>query len=65
MQGSQQVGNVVLIQGEGPCVPCMLEGCDRHVASHSACLQRLSAETVIRAAGALLEPAQRAAAALD
>ena len=65
MQGSQHVGNVVLIQGQGACVPCMQEGCDRHLASQSACLQQLSPDTVIRAAGTLLEPAQRPAAVLD
>lgn len=65
MHGSQHVGNVILIQGTGACVPCMLEGCERHVESESACLQWLRAETVIRAAGALLEPAQRSVAALD
>jgi hypothetical protein len=43
----------------------MQEGCDRHLASQSACLQQLSPETVIRAAGTLLEPAQRPAAVLD
>lgn len=48
-RGSGQVNNVCLIQGqtETDCVPCQLEGCDRHRDSHSACLDRLSAERVI------------------
>ncbi len=46
-QGSQQYGNVYLIQGSGDCVPCHLEGCDRHLNSHSRCLQELPAAAVI------------------
>ncbi|MCQ8128208.1 glycosyltransferase family 9 protein [Methylomonas rivi] len=47
--GTQQVGNVYLIQGqtEQGCMPCQLEGCERHRNSHSACLDRLSASRVI------------------
>lgn len=47
--GSQQLGNVHLIQGnsERNCVPCQLEGCERHRSSHSACLDNLSSEKVI------------------
>jgi heptosyltransferase-3 len=58
--GSQRQGNVFLIQGEAPCapgVPCLLEGCERHVASYSECLQQLPAQRVIRAAEDLLSPA--------
>jgi heptosyltransferase-3 len=39
----------VLLQGEGDCVPCMEEGCDRHNASLSDCLQNLPAARVIAA----------------
>jgi heptosyltransferase III len=53
--GSQRSGNVVLIQGQGACVPCLLEGCDRNIASFSDCLQELAAEKVIAAAEALLQ----------
>jgi len=49
MKGTQRVNNVVLMQGEGDCVPCMEEGCDRHNASLSACLQNLPAARVIAA----------------
>ncbi len=45
--GNQRRGNVQLVQGPGPCVPCKLEGCDRHINSDSACLQAISAEVVI------------------
>ena len=48
-RGTQQVGNVVLVQGEGDCVPCHEEGCDRHRQSESRCLADLRSEVVIRA----------------
>lgn len=53
-QGSQRQGNVFLLQGEGACVPCLGEGCDRHIKSLSECLQRLPAHRVIRAAETML-----------
>jgi heptosyltransferase-3 len=49
MRGTQRVNNVVLLQGEGDCVPCMEEGCERHNGSLSACLQNLPAARVIDA----------------
>ena len=58
MRGTQQVNNVVLVQGEGICVPCREEGCDRHNASLSDCLQQLSAASVIAALQALLNKRQ-------
>lgn len=46
----QRVNNVVIIQGkEFPCVPCYEEGCDRHVKSHSKCLQELDSQVVLEA----------------
>lgn len=53
--GSQRQGNVYLLQGGGDCVPCMHEGCDRHVDSLSECLQQLPATRVIEAAALMLE----------
>jgi heptosyltransferase-3 len=47
--GTQAMGNVQLVQGSGACVPCMAEGCDRHVASFSDCLQQLQLPAVIAA----------------
>jgi lipopolysaccharide heptosyltransferase III len=47
--GTQQVGNVVLVQGAGDCVPCHEEGCDHHRQSKSHCLEELAGATVIRA----------------
>ncbi|MGZ5008245.1 MAG: putative lipopolysaccharide heptosyltransferase III [Methylobacter sp.] len=44
--GSRRINNIDLIQGEGDCVPCHLEGCDRHRQSRSACLDTLSPERV-------------------
>lgn len=54
MRGTQFVGNVALVQGAGACVPCLQEGCARHVMSESVCLQMLPAAAVIEAAGKLL-----------
>jgi heptosyltransferase-3 len=45
--GTQRVNNVTLIQGKAACAPCFNEGCDRHVASFSDCLQQLPASKVI------------------
>lgn len=53
-RGSQRQGNVFLIQGEGDCVPCLHEGCDRHINSLSDCLQTLPVTRVIQAAEAML-----------
>ena len=57
-RGSGRHGNVHLLQGESEhgCVPCLLEGCERHVDSGSECLRTLTAERVIAAAEALLTP---------
>ncbi len=44
--GCQIVNNITLLQGEKSCVPCHLEGCDRHQGSRSVCLDILSPERV-------------------
>jgi len=56
LHGSSRQGNVWLIQGEAPegCVPCLLEGCDRHLDSDSRCLLGISVERVRTAARDLL-----------
>jgi heptosyltransferase-3 len=48
--GDQRVNRVRLIQGRARCVPCMNEGCERHVESASDCLTHLSPQVVIAAA---------------
>jgi heptosyltransferase-3 len=53
-KGTQRVGNVLLMQGEGDCVPCHQEGCDRHRLSKSRCLEELSPRAVIEGVDALL-----------
>jgi heptosyltransferase-3 len=58
MHGTQRVGNVFLVQGETHCVPCLLEGCERHIGSLSDCLQHMPARRVIDALQAMLEMAQ-------
>jgi heptosyltransferase-3 len=47
--GAQTVNNVCLIQGQEQqgCVPCQLEGCERHRESRSACLDNLTSNRVI------------------
>jgi heptosyltransferase-3 len=50
----QKVNNVTLLQGLGDCVPCRLEGCDRHPNSQSKCLDELPANRVIEAIKVLL-----------
>lgn len=54
MKGSRRVGNVWLLQGEGECVPCRQEGCDRHRESRSRCLEELPLNRVLRALQDLL-----------
>ena len=47
--GSQSAGNVRLVQGQAVCVPCGLEGCQRHIESTSDCLTTLAPERVTEA----------------
>ena len=53
--GSDLHGNVFLLQGVADCVPCMLEGCERHEDSPSACLDEMPVGRVIAAAQRLLD----------
>lgn len=53
--GSQRSGNVRLVQGPGDCVPCGLEGCDRHIKSASRCLQELKVDDVYQAIHGFIE----------
>jgi heptosyltransferase-3 len=46
----QRRGNVRLVQHVHPCTPCQKEGCERHLDSHSACLDDLTAGQVLAAA---------------
>lgn len=57
LRGSRTVNNVTLLQGVNArgCVPCLLEGCERHVASRSDCLDEMPAERVIEAVRRVLE----------
>jgi heptosyltransferase-3 len=55
--GSQQRNNVYLLQGSGMCVPCLQEGCDKHIRSRSRCLENLSVQSVIDAVR-LMTPSQ-------
>jgi len=46
--------NVWLVQHPLPCLPCQEEGCERHVASFSKCLDGLAPAQVLRAVDAAL-----------
>jgi len=54
-KGDQHINNVYLVQGEGDCVPCDLEGCDRHQRSRSQCLDNLSPDRINRLVRQLLD----------
>jgi lipopolysaccharide heptosyltransferase III len=45
----QHRGNVWLVQHAFPCTPCQLEGCERKLGSHSACMDNLNVEKVLSA----------------
>jgi heptosyltransferase-3 len=45
----QRRGNVWLVQNPLPCLPCQNEGCERHIDSHSRCLDELAAQQVLAA----------------
>ena len=51
----QRRGNVWLIQNPLPCMPCMLEGCERHIASRSTCLDELAPEQALAAVDQALQ----------
>jgi len=42
--------NVRVIQAALPCVPCQLEGCERHINSRSDCLEKINASVILEAA---------------
>lgn len=43
----QRQGNVSILQGITPCVPCQGEGCERHRNSRSVCLDEMPASRVL------------------
>ena len=53
----QQVGNVTIVQGSQPCVPCGRAGCEDHRQSRSDCLQSITPQQVFAAAMRILQPA--------
>lgn len=44
---TQRVGRVILLQGPNECVPCTMEGCERHRDSRSDCLVGITPERVL------------------
>ncbi len=54
LRGTQRAHNVVLLQGDGDCVPCMKEGCEQHTSSLSDCMQNLPTARAIAALRELL-----------
>ncbi len=59
----QQRGHIVLLQGEQACVPCNGEGCDKHPASRSECLETLRPARVLDEARLVLKRGSTAATA--
>ncbi len=56
----QRRGNVWVVQNPLPCLPCQLEGCERHVESFSRCLDELSIDAILPAVdAALAQPRDR------
>jgi heptosyltransferase-3 len=49
----QRRGNVILLQGTQPCVPCNGAGCDKHDNSASQCLETMSPDRVLHAVAEL------------
>jgi heptosyltransferase-3 len=49
--------NVWLVQNPQPCLPCQLEGCERHIDSYSRCMDELSAGQVLNAVDLALKAA--------
>ena len=45
----QNRGNAWVVQNPLPCMPCDLLGCERHLESHSACLDELPVSRVLEA----------------
>jgi heptosyltransferase-3 len=60
----QNRGNVWVVQNPLPCLPCTFEGCERHINSHSQCLDELTPAQVLAAVDEALsvDPLPRAAA---
>jgi heptosyltransferase-3 len=56
----QQRHNVWLVQNPKPCLPCQLEGCERHRNSHSDCLDELPSSPVMSAVDRALAVRQAA-----
>lgn len=56
----QNRGNVWLVQNPLPCLPCQKEGCERHLDSHSQCLDELSVAQVLAAVDRALAVRQAA-----
>jgi heptosyltransferase III len=56
----QNRGNVWLVQNPLPCLPCQKEGCERHLESHSQCLDELAAAQVVAAVDRALAVRQAA-----
>jgi heptosyltransferase III len=60
----QRRKNVWLVQHPLPCLPCQNEGCERHIASFSKCLDELQPAQVLRAVDDALASLSVAAASL-
>jgi len=60
----QRRGNVWVVQNPLPCLPCTFEGCERHIASYSRCLDELTPAQVMVAVDEALAKTRMGSAAV-
>ncbi|MGD0584994.1 MAG: glycosyltransferase family 9 protein [Oryzomonas sp.] len=56
-RGKQRTGNIIVIQGDRPCIPCGRSGCDDQ-GGESPCLLEIGTDEVLAAIAELLVPSQ-------
>ena len=61
----QRRGNVWVVQNPLPCLPCTFEGCERHIASYSRCLDELTPVQVMVAVDEALAKSRIAPVAIS
>ncbi|WP_223923655.1 putative lipopolysaccharide heptosyltransferase III [Geobacter sp. AOG2] len=56
-RGKQRTGNIIVIQGDRPCIPCGRSGCDDQ-GGESPCLLEIGTDEVLASVAELLGPSQ-------
>lgn len=59
LKGSQRQGNVIVLQPDFSCTPCLKEGCERNIDSKSQCLEQFPSEKVIQELSSILKLSER------